>query len=97
MDVTPNSGKGIDAPPPHEACTHAPDLRREMHQVLAPGAERAWLLRRKALMGRVLATRALSQRPRNPPSNSSSTTAASSTWLPARTTPTPSRSRGRHG
>ncbi|MFB8182491.1 hypothetical protein ACFC8N_42165 [Streptomyces sp. NPDC055966] len=52
MDVTPNSGKGIDAPPPHEAYTHAPDLRREMHQVLAPGAERAWLLRRKVLMDR---------------------------------------------
>ncbi|MER6735844.1 vanadium-dependent haloperoxidase [Streptomyces puniciscabiei] len=52
MDVTPNSGKGIDAPPPHEAHTHAPDLRHEMHQVLAPGAERAWLLRRKALMDR---------------------------------------------
>ncbi|MEV6117285.1 hypothetical protein AB0L59_33580 [Streptomyces sp. NPDC052109] len=40
MDVTPNSGKGIDAPPPHEAYTNAPDLRREMRQMLALGAER---------------------------------------------------------
>ncbi|SOE06586.1 hypothetical protein [Streptomyces sp. Ag109_G2-15] len=73
MDVTPNSGKDIDAPPPHEAYTNAPDLRREMHQVLALGAERdgrqarpltpppsdataaerAWLLRRAALMDRM--------------------------------------------
>ncbi|MFD8000890.1 vanadium-dependent haloperoxidase [Streptomyces mirabilis] len=73
MDVTPNSGKGIDAPPPHEAYTNAPDPRREMHQALALGAERdghqarpltrpptdataaerAWLLRRTALMDRM--------------------------------------------
>ncbi|MCX4418182.1 hypothetical protein [Streptomyces mirabilis] len=73
MDVTPNSGKGIDAPPPHEAYANAPDLRRKMHQVPALGAEhhgrqarpltrppigataaeRAWLLRRTALMDRM--------------------------------------------
>ncbi|MGW0884560.1 hypothetical protein [Streptomyces sp. NPDC002671] len=73
MDVTPNSGEGIGAPPPHEAYANAPDLRREMHQVLALGAERdgrqarpvtgppvnataaerAWLLRRAALMDRM--------------------------------------------
>lgn len=39
-DVAPNTGEGIDAPPPHEAYANAPDLRREMHQVLALGAER---------------------------------------------------------
>ncbi|MFF4397202.1 hypothetical protein [Streptomyces sp. NPDC001480] len=69
----PNSHEGIGAPPPHEAYTNAPDLRREMHQVLALGAERdgrqarsvtgpladataterAWLLRRAALMDRM--------------------------------------------
>ncbi|MBP2051259.1 hypothetical protein J2Z21_004230 [Streptomyces griseochromogenes] len=38
---------------------------------------------------------ARSQLPQNPPDNSSSTTAAISTWRPARTIPTPSRSRGR--
>ncbi|MEU0835695.1 hypothetical protein ACNPQM_32405 [Streptomyces sp. NPDC056231] len=73
MDVTPNSHEDIGAPPPHEAYTNAPDLRREMHQVLALGAERdgrrartvtgplvdataaerAWLLRRAALMDRM--------------------------------------------
>ncbi|MER6354482.1 hypothetical protein ABT186_22265 [Streptomyces sp. NPDC001634] len=73
MDVTPNSGEDIGAPPPHEAYANAPDLRREMHQVLAlgaerdgrqarpvtgppvdaPAAERAWLLRRAALMDRM--------------------------------------------
>ncbi|MFJ9871345.1 hypothetical protein [Streptomyces sp. NPDC101165] len=36
----PNSGEGISAPPPHEAYANAPDLRREIHQVLALGAER---------------------------------------------------------
>ncbi|MFF8428895.1 hypothetical protein ACF07Y_27755 [Streptomyces sp. NPDC016566] len=36
----PNSGDGISAPPPHEAYASAPDLRREIHQVLALGAER---------------------------------------------------------
>ncbi|MEU9124466.1 hypothetical protein AB0C96_32200 [Streptomyces sp. NPDC048506] len=40
MHTTPNSGEAISAPPPHEAYAHAPDLRREMHQVLALGAER---------------------------------------------------------
>ncbi|MGW0765365.1 hypothetical protein [Streptomyces sp. NPDC002676] len=73
MDVTSSSGEGIGAPPPHEAYANAPDLRREMHQVLAIGAERdgrqarpvtgppvnasaadrAWLLRRAALMDRM--------------------------------------------
>ncbi|MGW1162029.1 hypothetical protein ACWD48_28300 [Streptomyces sp. NPDC002519] len=73
MDVTPNSGEGTDAPPPHEAYANAPDLRREMRHVLALGAERegrqarpvtgplvdataaerAWLLRRAALMDRM--------------------------------------------
>ncbi|MGW1007952.1 hypothetical protein [Streptomyces sp. NPDC002520] len=73
MRVTPNSGEAIGAPPPHEAYANAPDLRREMHQVLAlgaerdgrqakpvtgprvdaPAAERAWLLRRAALMDRM--------------------------------------------
>ncbi|MEU6555295.1 hypothetical protein ABZ915_34245 [Streptomyces sp. NPDC046915] len=73
MDVTPKSHQGIDAPPPHEAYRNAPDLRREMHHVLALGAERdgrqtpsvtgplvdatsaerAWLLRRAALMDRM--------------------------------------------
>ncbi|MEV6839037.1 hypothetical protein AB0N17_31760 [Streptomyces sp. NPDC051133] len=40
MNVTPNTGEGISAPPPHEAYANAPDLRREIHQVLALGAER---------------------------------------------------------
>ncbi|SHM67631.1 hypothetical protein [Streptomyces yunnanensis] len=40
MNVIPNSGEVISAPPPHEAYANAPDLRREMHQVLALGAER---------------------------------------------------------
>ncbi|MEV6029484.1 hypothetical protein [Streptomyces sp. NPDC052036] len=73
MDVTPDSGQDIAAPPPHDAYAKAPDLRREMHQVLAlgaeregrqarpaigppvdaPAAERAWLLRRAALMDRM--------------------------------------------
>ncbi|MEU2779817.1 hypothetical protein ABZ646_45135 [Streptomyces sp. NPDC007162] len=73
MDVTPNSGEGIGASPPHEAYANAPDLRREMHRILALGAERdgrqagpvtghpvdataaerAWLLRRAALMDRM--------------------------------------------
>ncbi|GAA3475772.1 hypothetical protein [Streptomyces yanii] len=73
MDVTRNSHEDIGAPPPQEAYTNAPDLRREMHQVLALGAERdgrrarpataplvdataaerAWLLRRAALMDRM--------------------------------------------
>ncbi|MFI1202640.1 hypothetical protein ACH4VR_24880 [Streptomyces sp. NPDC020883] len=73
MRVTPNSGEAIAAPPPHQAYANAPDLRREMHQVLAVGAERdgrrarpvsgppidataaerAWLLRRAALMDRM--------------------------------------------
>ncbi|MFE7987139.1 hypothetical protein [Streptomyces shenzhenensis] len=73
VEATPDSGEGIGAPPPHEAYANAPDLRREMHQVLALGAERdgrqagpgtgpladaaaaerAWLLRRAALMDRM--------------------------------------------
>ncbi|MFH8776206.1 MULTISPECIES: hypothetical protein [unclassified Streptomyces] len=73
MNVTTNSGQGIGTPPPHEAYANAPDLRREMHHVLALGAERdgrrarpvngppvdgtaaerAWLLRRAALMDRM--------------------------------------------
>jgi hypothetical protein len=40
MDVTANSSEGIGAPPPHEAYANAPELRREMHQVLALGAQR---------------------------------------------------------
>ncbi|MGW5126919.1 hypothetical protein ACWEQ7_23300 [Streptomyces sp. NPDC004069] len=40
MNATPNSGEGINAPPPHKAYANAPNLRREMHQVLALGAER---------------------------------------------------------
>ncbi|MFF4836600.1 hypothetical protein [Streptomyces sp. NPDC001315] len=40
MNVTTNSGQGIGTPPPHEAYANAPDLRREMHQVLVLGAER---------------------------------------------------------
>ncbi|WP_225826182.1 hypothetical protein [Streptomyces naphthomycinicus] len=40
MDITPDNGEGIDVPPPHEAYANAPDLRREMHQVLALEAER---------------------------------------------------------
>ncbi|MFD9513992.1 hypothetical protein [Streptomyces mirabilis] len=73
MRVNSNTAEAIDAPPPHEAYANAPDLRREMHQVLALGAERdgrrvrtvtgppvdatvaerAWLLRRAALMDRM--------------------------------------------
>ncbi|WP_055590161.1 hypothetical protein [Peterkaempfera griseoplana] len=78
MHVTANSDEAIGAPPPHEAYADAPDLRCEMHQVLAIGAqrdgrqaagpvtgavtgppvdataaERAWLLRRAALMDRM--------------------------------------------
>ena len=53
MELTPNTAEVIDAPPPHEAYANAPDLRREMHQALALGAERAWLLRRAALMDRM--------------------------------------------
>ncbi|WP_030338889.1 hypothetical protein [Streptomyces sp. NRRL S-1022] len=40
MDSTPDRTEGIDVPPPHEAYADAPDLRREMHQVLALEAER---------------------------------------------------------
>ncbi|MCX5097906.1 hypothetical protein OOK36_56855 [Streptomyces sp. NBC_00365] len=53
MELTPNTAEVIDAPPPPEAYANAPDLRREMHRVLALGAERAWLLRRAALMDRM--------------------------------------------
>ncbi|MEV7323227.1 hypothetical protein [Streptomyces sp. NPDC093970] len=76
--VTPGTGERTageetDTLPPHEAYANAPALRREMHQVLAVGAERdgrqartatrppadaavaerAWLLRRAALMDRM--------------------------------------------
>ncbi|MDX3076635.1 hypothetical protein ACIP98_37560 [Streptomyces sp. NPDC088354] len=37
VDLTPN---GLGAPPEREAYANAPDLRREMHQVLALEAER---------------------------------------------------------
>ncbi|MEW2515572.1 hypothetical protein [Streptomyces sp. NPDC046870] len=40
MDTTPDTGEGIDVPPVQEAYADAPDLRREMHQVLALEAER---------------------------------------------------------
>ncbi|QRX96741.1 hypothetical protein [Streptomyces noursei] len=40
MNAIPNSGEAIGAPPPHEAYANAPNLRREMRQVLALGAER---------------------------------------------------------
>ncbi|GGX47283.1 hypothetical protein [Streptomyces noursei] len=40
MNVIPNDCEVISAPPPHEAYANAPDLRREMHRVLALGAER---------------------------------------------------------
>ncbi|MFF4963113.1 hypothetical protein [Streptomyces sp. NPDC001222] len=73
MDLTPNSREDTGAPPAHQAYANEPDLRREMHRVLALGAERdgrqarpvtgppvdataaerAWLLRRAALMDRM--------------------------------------------
>ncbi|MGW2823046.1 hypothetical protein ACWC24_18965 [Streptomyces sp. NPDC001443] len=73
MHVTPGSGADITSPSPQEVYANAPDLRREMHRVLALGAERdgraarpvtgppvdartaerAWLLRRAALMDRM--------------------------------------------
>ncbi|MEU9452938.1 hypothetical protein [Streptomyces sp. NPDC048277] len=77
MDVTPDGRAETGAPTASEAYTNAPDLRREMHQLLALGAERdgrragpgtgppadvtadataaerAWLLRRAALMDRM--------------------------------------------
>lgn len=40
MDLTPNSHEDIGAPPAREAYTNAPDLHREMHQILALDAER---------------------------------------------------------
>ncbi|MEV7388765.1 hypothetical protein [Streptomyces sp. NPDC091215] len=73
----PNSRAETGAPPAHKAYANAPDLRREMHQLLALGAERdgrqagpatgsatappadttaaerAWPLRRAALMDRM--------------------------------------------
>ncbi|MEW2624591.1 hypothetical protein [Streptomyces sp. NPDC048106] len=72
-DVPSDVGDGIGVPSPQEAYANAPDQRREMHQVIALGAERdgrrvgsvagppadaavaerAWLLRRAALMDRV--------------------------------------------
>lgn len=73
QDIPLNTGEDVGAPPPHEAYANAPDLRREMHRLLALGAERdgrqaristvapvdaavaerAWLLRRAALMDRM--------------------------------------------
>ncbi|MFF5859994.1 hypothetical protein ACFY8B_30985 [Streptomyces sp. NPDC012751] len=40
VDATPDNGEHIDVPPPHEAYANAPDLRREIHRVLALEAER---------------------------------------------------------
>jgi hypothetical protein len=40
VNVNPHSGEDIGAPPPHEAYRNAPDPHREIHQVLALGAER---------------------------------------------------------
>ncbi|MER7841866.1 hypothetical protein ABTY98_39765 [Streptomyces sp. NPDC096040] len=73
VDGNPDSGEDVGAPLPHETYANAPNLHREMHQVLALGAERdgrrarpvtrppvdpaaaerAWLLRRAALMDRM--------------------------------------------
>ncbi|MER6533198.1 hypothetical protein ABT215_05135 [Streptomyces sp900105755] len=75
MDATSDSRTETCAPPAHRAYANAPDLRREMHRLLALGAERdgrqagprtrtpagldttaaerAWLLRRAALMDRM--------------------------------------------
>ncbi|MGI5143251.1 hypothetical protein [Streptomyces sp. CA-106110] len=73
MDVNPEQRREHRRPASHEAYANAPDLRREIHQVLALGAERdgrqarpvtgplldataaerAWLLRRAALMDRM--------------------------------------------
>ncbi|MCZ0990816.1 hypothetical protein O1M54_44195 [Streptomyces diastatochromogenes] len=78
MDVSPNSGKDIDARP-------APERAR-----LLP--RRTALMDRMALVEPAAPAR--SQLPQNPPNNSSSPTAAIPTRWPARTTPTPSRPRG---
>lgn len=71
--VTAGATTDTSTPSPHQTYEHAPDLRRELHQVLALGAERdgrqarsvtgpptdaavaerAWLLRRAALMDRM--------------------------------------------
>ncbi|MER6355056.1 hypothetical protein ABT186_25385 [Streptomyces sp. NPDC001634] len=40
VDVDLDTGGGFDAPRPCEVYANAPDLRREIHQVLALGAER---------------------------------------------------------
>ncbi|WP_260328058.1 hypothetical protein [Streptomyces sp. Ag109_O5-1] len=73
VDATPDNHPDSGAPSAYEAYTNAPDLRREMHGLLALGAERdgrqagpatgspadptaaerAWLLRRAALMDRM--------------------------------------------
>ncbi|WP_053666753.1 hypothetical protein [Streptomyces sp. MMG1121] len=73
MDTTCDRGEDIDASFAQKAYADAPDLRHEIHQVLALGAERdgrrpravttppidaataerAWLLRRAALMDRI--------------------------------------------
>ncbi|MEU9409491.1 hypothetical protein AB0E08_27885 [Streptomyces sp. NPDC048281] len=73
MDATTNGRTKPAAPPAPKVYANAPDLRREMHQLLALGAERdgrqagpgtgppadptaaerAWLLRRAALMDRM--------------------------------------------
>ncbi|GHE68314.1 hypothetical protein GCM10014715_22500 [Streptomyces spiralis] len=39
-NVDPGTGEGFDAPVPRQAYANAPCLRREMHEVLALGAER---------------------------------------------------------
>ncbi|MEU0598141.1 hypothetical protein ABZ484_07770 [Streptomyces sp. NPDC006393] len=39
-NVDPGTGEGFDAPVPGQAYANAPVLRREMHEVLALGAER---------------------------------------------------------
>ncbi|MGW5202346.1 hypothetical protein [Streptomyces spiralis] len=39
-NVDPGTGEGFDAPVPRQVYANAPDLRREMHEVLALGAER---------------------------------------------------------
>ncbi|MFJ9348133.1 hypothetical protein [Streptomyces sp. NPDC101237] len=73
VDTSTRGVEDIGAPAPHEAYADAPGLHREMHRILALGAERegrqagpaapppadpvaaerAWLLRRAALMDRM--------------------------------------------
>lgn len=40
MALNPDTGEGFDAPLPAEAYANAPELRREMHEVLELGAAR---------------------------------------------------------